>query len=279
VVGVGDNSLRGKERTAMDYDAELRRHTEALRAAWGVQPHHNVLDIGCGTGQTTRLAARTAVAGSALGVDISAPAVERARALARAEGLANLTFERADAQLHRFPPAHFDVAVSRFGTMFFDDPAAAFTNIGRALQPTGRLVMMVWQAPERNEWNVAIQQALRGPGATAASAPEAPDPFTLSDPAVVADILTAAGFADVTFTDIRQPIFFGPDLPAALDWVGGFTCIDQALKRLDRDGASQALRQLRDTLAAHASVDGVWFDSRAWIVTARRASSSAGTAS
>ena len=142
------------------YDAELRLHNEVLRRALGVHLHDHVLDIGCGTGQTTRQAARTAQAGSALGVGISMPAIERARELARAEGLSNVTFEHANAQVHRFPRERFDLATSRFGTMFFDDPGAAFANIRRALRPAGRLVMMVWQAHERNEWDVAIHQSL-----------------------------------------------------------------------------------------------------------------------
>jgi SAM-dependent methyltransferase len=142
------------------YDAELRRHDEVLRRACGIQSRDHVLDIGCGTGETTRQAARTAAAGSALGVDVSAPAIERARELARAEGLRNVAFERADAQVHGFPQQRFDLAISRFGTMFFDDPAAAFANIGRALRPAGRLVMMVWQAGERNEWDVAIRRSV-----------------------------------------------------------------------------------------------------------------------
>ena len=79
------------------YDAELRRHNEVLRRAFGVQLHDHVLDIGCGAGQTTRQAARTAREGSALGVDVSTPAIERARELARAEELRNVTFSRADA--------------------------------------------------------------------------------------------------------------------------------------------------------------------------------------
>jgi ubiquinone/menaquinone biosynthesis C-methylase UbiE len=91
------------------YDAELRRHNEVLRRAVGVQPHDHVVDVGCGTGQTTRQAARTARAGSALGGDVSAPAIERARELARAEGLRNVTFERADAQVHRFPQDRFEL--------------------------------------------------------------------------------------------------------------------------------------------------------------------------
>jgi ubiquinone/menaquinone biosynthesis C-methylase UbiE len=126
------------------YDAELRRHNQILRQACGVQPHDHVLDIGCGTGQTTRQAARAAQAGSALGVDISAPAIERARKLAQIEGLGNVIFEHANAQVHRFQQQRFDLAISRFGTMFFEDPVAAFANIRRALCPVGRPVVVVW---------------------------------------------------------------------------------------------------------------------------------------
>ena len=93
------------------YDAELQRHNKVLRRAVGVQLRDRVLDLGCGTGQTTRQAARTARAGSVLGVDVSAPAIERARELARAEGLGNVTFQHANAQVHRFPPERFDLAI------------------------------------------------------------------------------------------------------------------------------------------------------------------------
>jgi SAM-dependent methyltransferase len=253
----------------VDYDAELRLHNQVLRRACGVRRHDHVLDVGCGTGQTTRQAARTATAGSALGVDLSAPMIDRARELARAEGLRNVAFQRADAQVHRFPPARFDLAISRFGTMFFDDPAAAFANIGRALRSSGRLVMMVWQGHERNEWEVAIRRSLEGFGEPAA-APEGPDPFSLADPATVAGVLEAAGFAEVSFTDVQEPVYYGPDVAAALDWVCGFTCTNSLLKRLDPAAAERALQRLREMLAAHAGGDGIWFDSRAWIVTARR---------
>jgi ubiquinone/menaquinone biosynthesis C-methylase UbiE len=252
------------------YDAELRRHNRVLRRACGVQLHDHVLDIGCGTGQTTREAARTAQAGSALGVDISALAIERARGLARAEGLDNVTFEHANAQDHRFPQESFDLAISRFGTMFFDDPVAAFANVGRALRPAGRLVMLVWQSHERNEWDVAIHQSLAGPEGPVASASAGPDPFSLADPPTVKQILGDAGFAAITFTDVHQPVYYGPDVAAALDWVHGFTCTSEVLKRLDPAAAARAVGRLREALSAHLSDDGVWFDSRAWIITARR---------
>jgi SAM-dependent methyltransferase len=252
------------------YDAELRRHNEVLRRAVGVQLHDHVLDIGCGTGQTTRQAARAAQAGSALGVDISASAIERAREFAQAEGLHNVAFEHADAQVCRFPQERFDLAISRFGAMFFDDSGAAFANIRRALRPGGRLVMMVWQAHEHNEWAVAIQQSLGEAEEPVAIPSGGPDPFSLSDPPTVKEILGAAGFVDVAFTDVDEPVYYGPDVAAALDWVRGFACISGVLKCLDPAAAASTAGRLREALAAHLRDDGVWFNSRAWIVTARR---------
>lgn len=252
------------------YDAELRRHNEVLRRAFGIQPHDHVLDIGCGTGQTTRQAARMAQAGSALGIDISAPAIERARDLARAERLDNVTFEHADAQEHRFAREHFDLVISRFGTMFFDDPGAAFTNIRQALRPGGRLVMMAWQAHEHNEWDVTIREALAVAEGSTAAASEGPDPFSLAHPPTVKEILETAGFTGVTFTAVHEPVYYGPDVTAALDWIRGFACTNEILKWLDPAAAARALGRLREALAARQSDDGVWFSSRAWIITARR---------
>jgi SAM-dependent methyltransferase len=251
--------------TACAYDAELQRHNEVLRRAADVQLGDHVLDIGCGSGQTTREAARAARAGSALGVDVSAPAIERARELARADGLGNVTFERADAQVHGFPAERFDLAVSRFGTMFFDDPGAAFANIRRALRPAGRLVMMVWQAAERNEWAVAIRQSL----GVAEEPGTGPDAFSLADPPAVREMLAAAGFTEAAFTDVSEPVYYGPDVAAALDWAGGFTTTRDALARLDPAAAARAVDRLRAAFAAHLDGDGVWLGSRAWIVTAR----------
>jgi SAM-dependent methyltransferase len=206
-----------------------------------------------------------APAGSALGVDISVAAIERARELAEAQGVRNVTFKQADAQVHRFPQERFDLAVSRFGTMFFADPVAAFANIGRALRPGGRLVMMVWQAGDHNDWYMAIRRSLEGAAASAG-----PDPFSLADPPAVTAILEAAGFGDVTFTDVREPMYFGPDVATALDWIRGFACTRESLGRLDPDAAARALGRLRVMLAEHNGDRGVRLGSRAWIVTARR---------
>jgi SAM-dependent methyltransferase len=253
----------------VDYDAELRLHHEVFRRACDIRPADRVLDIGCGTGRTTRDAARSAGEGSALGVDLSASMIERARELARAERVHNVAFEQGDAQVQRFPEARFDLAISRFGTMFFDDPVAAFANIAVALRPAGRLVMMVWQEHEQNEWSLVIERAL-GPAGSPVPAPGAQEPFSLADPDTVEAILGAAGFGEATFTDVHRPVYYGPDVAAALEWVGGFSSTRELLQRLDAAAAEQALQRLRAALAAHAGEAGVWFDSRAWIVEASR---------
>ena len=120
------------------YDDELRRHNEVLRRACGIQVRDHVLDIGCGAGQTTRQAAGTARAGSALGSNISAPAIERAPSSPRQRDCDNLTFERANAQVCRFPRERFDVAISRFGTSSSTTPARRSpTSGGRCGRPDG----------------------------------------------------------------------------------------------------------------------------------------------
>jgi SAM-dependent methyltransferase len=252
-----------------DYDAELRRYQQRLREAIDVQPGDSVLDIGCGGGQTTRDAARLAVRGSALGIDTSPAMVTRARSLAAAEELHNVRFEQADAQVHPFPPEHFTLGISRFGTMFFADPVTAFTNIGRALRPGARLVQLVWQDGGRQEWVAAIHRALTGDDPPAVPAVGV-DPFSLADPAVVDGILKAAGFTDVDVTDVSEPVWYGADPDAAANAVLALRIGSDSLARLDADETERALDRLRSAMAEHNTTDGVWFDSRSWLVTARR---------
>jgi SAM-dependent methyltransferase len=259
-----------RTRHAAVFDAETRPHNERFRAAADVAPRDRVLDIGCGTGQTTRDAARAAVAGSALGIDLSAQMLEHARRLSGEEGLANVSFLQADAQVHRFPAASFEVGISRFGTMFFADPVAAFGNIGQALTRGGRLVLMVWQARDRNEWTTAIREALAGDNPLPPPPTDGPHPFSLADPAVAEGILTAAGFAGISFTDVREPVYYGPDSAVAFDVVRGLRSTRDLLAGLDAGDAERALDRLRATLAAHQAADGVFLDARSWIIAARR---------
>ncbi|WP_336083453.1 class I SAM-dependent methyltransferase [Nocardia sp. SSK8] len=245
-----------------DYDGELRRHNPVFRAAAGVRPGERVLDIGCGTGQTSREAARAAVGGEVLGVDITPAMLDQAE---RAEVLPHLTFQLADAQTHPFPPGRFDLAISRFGTMFFADPVAAFTNIARALRQSARLVLLVWQGYDRNAWATEILPVL-GAGPFLGS----PGPFSLAEPEVTEKILTAAGFADIRFDEVDEPVYYGPDSAAALDNLLRLSYFRINLAALADAAAERARARLLAVLAAHETGDGVWFGSRAWIVTARR---------
>jgi ubiquinone/menaquinone biosynthesis C-methylase UbiE len=181
--------------TSLDfYDAELRAHHEHLRAAYGISPGDEVLDIGCGTGLTTRDAARAAAPGCVVGVDVSERMLHRARQLTAAERLANVRYERGDAQVHRFGPTRFDVAISRFGTMFFTDPVAAFANIRRALRPGGQLALATWQPLAANQWLTVPGAALLNHTAMPDQASDGPGMFAQSDPGTVTAVLRGARF-------------------------------------------------------------------------------------
>ena len=194
--------------------------------------------------------------------------LERARELAAAEGLGNLSYELADAQVHPFDPASFDVAISRFGTMFFSDPAAAFVNIAAALRPGARLVLLVWQERERNEWMGAINAAL----GEAATPPRSDlDPFSLGDADATAGLLEDAGFEEVHFEDVHEPVLYGHDLEDALAFIRGFQGTTEALARMSDADAALTVERVRAMLAAHRTEElGVALDSRSWLVTARR---------
>ncbi|MDH6565709.1 SAM-dependent methyltransferase [Streptomyces sp. SAI-117] len=253
-----------------DYDVELARHHERLLEALGVRPGDHVLDIGCGAGLTTRDAARAASPGTALGIDVSGPMLARARRKAGVEGLRNIDFVQGDAQEYAFAPEHFTSAVSRFGTMFFSEPVAAFANIGRALRPGARFVQLVWQAAERQEWHTAIRAAL-SPGAARPASPSTADgPFSLAEPHVVTDVLARSGFTAVEVTDVREPVCYGPDAERALAAVRQLRMVKDRVTDLDAVSAERALDRLRGTLQAHDTGEGVWFDSRAWLVVAHR---------
>jgi SAM-dependent methyltransferase len=255
--------------TSLDfYDAELRAHHEHLRVAYGISPGNEVLDIGCGTGLTTREAARAAAPGRVVAVDVSERMLERARQVTAAERLDNVRYELGDAQVHRFDPAGFDVAISRFGTMFFSDPGAAFANIAAALRPEARLVLLVWQRLEHNEWARAIDAAL---GDAAQPPPRDADPFSLGDAEATARILSGAGFEGMRFEDVHEPVLYGHDLDAALAFVRGFQNTTAALASLSDGEATRTVERLREMLAAHYIHErGVVLDSRSWLITARR---------
>jgi SAM-dependent methyltransferase len=197
--------------------------------------------------------------------------LERARELTARDRPENVSYELGDAQVARFDPERFDLVISRFGTMFFSDPIAAFANIASALRPQGRLVALVWQRRELNKWALAIDTALGG----AARLPQ-PDaaPFLLGDVEATTEMLERAGFEAVRFEDVHEPVLYGHDIDAALEFVCGFQHVSAALAGLSRDDATHAVVRLRQMLENHYDDDqGVTIDSRSWLITARRAQS------
>ncbi|MFE6839913.1 class I SAM-dependent methyltransferase [Streptomyces sp. NPDC057705] len=250
------------------FDRAIRPHDRHFLAAADVSATDHVLDIGCGTGEITRDVARRADSGRVLGVDLSAAMLRVARQRAADEGLHNADFVQADVQVHPFPAASFDVAVSRTGTMFFADPVAAFRNIGTALRPGGRLVQLVWQPPTGNEWLRSFARALAAGRPLPTPLPEAPGPFSLADPVRVRTVLGAAGFTDVQLEPHCEAMWFGQDAADAERFVLGLH--GWMLDGLDAEGRRRAVDDLRATLTAHETDDGVLYASATWIIRSAR---------
>jgi SAM-dependent methyltransferase len=180
----------------------------------GVRPGQRVIDLGCGSGRTTlELAARVGPGGAVVGADISAEMLARGRERAAQLGAGNVRFVHADVQVHDFGEARFDAAYSRFGVMFFTDPAAAFANVRRALRPGGTLSFVCWQSVFDNEWmlvpGVAVAE-VTGP-LPPAPAPDEPGPFSLADPARSRAALVAAGFASIAITPHSDHVVIDED--------------------------------------------------------------------
>lgn len=252
------------------YEATGTRYLEALLGAAAVRSGDTILDIGCGTGSSTLELARMAPSGSALGVDLSAKMLERARAVAEKEGLTNVTFVQADAQVHRFPEQTFDVAVSSFGAMFFADPVAAFANIRWSLRPGGRLAIVAWREFADNEWISAILDALAVGRTLPTPAAGAPGPFGLADRDRTGGFLAAAGFEDIGFEKVEEPILLGADADDAFSFVSTFGMTRGLTHDLDDAGRAAALEALHGCLRAHQTPDGVLFSGSAWLVSASR---------
>jgi SAM-dependent methyltransferase len=164
------------------------------------RPGQTIVDVGCGTGQTTvELARRVAPGGHVVGVDIAAAMFDRARQHAADAGVTNVEFVHADVQSSPLGQGRFDGAFSRFGVMFFSDPIAAFTNVHASLQPGAPLSFACWHALPANEWMwVPAQAAIAVLGVLPEMpAPDAPGPFSLADPGRIRSVLEGAGFHEI----------------------------------------------------------------------------------
>jgi ubiquinone/menaquinone biosynthesis C-methylase UbiE len=269
------NDLAGNNWTDMQeqLDSQLLPYAEAVFGAAAVKPGEHGIDVGCGCGATTlELARRVGPGGEALGIDVSSVMLERARSRAREAGLANARFECADAQTHPFTPARFDLLISRFGVMFFDDPPTAFNNLRRALKPGGRLAFVCWQAGASNPWMLLPTMAVMQHVTIEAPAdPLAPGPFAFADVERVRGILEQAGFTNVKADAFLRDMVVGggPDVEDALRMLMRLGPASRALAQVDAATRKAAIDAVREVLAPFQTADGVRMASAAWVVTAR----------
>lgn len=225
-----------------------------------------ILDVGCGAGALTLEAARRG--SEALGVDISAPLIETARARAGRFGLAGARFVRADAQTHRFGAQSFDALISRFGMMFFADPAGAFRNLRSALRPGGSLACVAWRSPAENGFMTAAERAAADllPQLPPRIA-DAPGQFGFADPDRVRSILAESGWKEAEIRPVdaecRMP---EADLRLYARRMGP---VADLLPALGEQARSEVEQRVDDAFLCYVRDGEARFTAACWMVTAR----------
>jgi SAM-dependent methyltransferase len=241
----------------------------------GVGTGEVVLDIGCGCGDTSiDLARRVGITGEVVGVDISEMMLARAEDRAAHAEMSNVFFELADVERGAQHLDSFDLAFSRFGVMFFADPAGAFRNVHAALHEGGRVAFACWQALERNQWvSLQLRAVLPLVPPPEAPGPEDPGPFSFADPDRVRRILGEAGFSDIEVSPFETEVALGGMLVLddAVDFSLELGPASALLKDADEATRQKARAAVREALQPFQTAKGVMLSAGAWIVTARKA--------
>jgi SAM-dependent methyltransferase len=235
-----------------------------------ITPDERVLDVGCGCGATTIAAAQvTGPNGVVTGVDLSAPMLRVARDRASASGCETVSFAHADAQTDPLG-GPFDVAISRFGTMFFSDPTAAFTNVAHHLNAQGRLCIVTWQPLAANEWLLVPGAALLRFGNLPDGAdPGGPGMFAQSDPDTIELALVTAGFDGITITPAAMELNFGRSVDDAVDYLADSGPGRAILDTIPTGRHDEAIGAVHHALLPHLHADrGVTLNAAVWVATA-----------
>jgi len=255
-------------------DESLTSFGHRAMANAAIKAGEHVLDIGCGCGDTSfEIANRVGPTGSVQGVDISEIILSRAKNRKTLESHNNIKFEKADAQLHNFPNEAFDLVFSRYGIMFFEDPAAAFSNLRQALKPGGRLAFICWQSLKNNQWvNLPVSVAANHIQLPAPPEPEEPGAFSFGETSRINHILAAAGFMDIFIEEFNTKFKVGSSLDEAVSFLSKIGPASAAMEadEVEDKTRNRFAHDLKISLERFLSADGVLLDASAWIVTAKK---------
>jgi SAM-dependent methyltransferase len=269
------NTIAGPRWVGLEgfVERRVRGVNDLLLRHSAVTAGERVLEIGCGTGAfTVPLAEAVGERGQVVGADISDAMLAGARKRIAESGLHNVSLMQADAQTHGFDPGRFDLIASRFGVMFFSDPAAAFTNLLPAARPDGRLCFACWGSlADNRHWLIPYEVILRHLGPPEPKPARAPGPMAFADPDYVRAFLGVAGFEAIEVRRETPGIFASSPQEEA-----EHACIMGPSARLiDEKNPDEATRQMiqreiEEAFAAHAKAGGMVLPSTVFLVTARR---------
>jgi len=266
----GPAGQRWADRQAQQ-DVLLKPVADLVVDRAGFKPGECVIDVGCGSGATTiAFARKVAPSGRVLGVDVSAPMLARARQAAPKD--LPIEFVQADATVYPFEPSSFDVLASRFGVMFFADPALSFANMRRALEPAGRLVFACWREPRENPFFMApLAAAYKHVPKLPQQGPEDPGPFAFASEARVHRILGDAGFTGVAMEacPLLLDAAIGRGLDGAVQGALEIGPVSRALNGQPDHLRIAAANEIRNALTPFAKGNAVLLPASVWVVTAR----------
>jgi ubiquinone/menaquinone biosynthesis C-methylase UbiE len=260
-------------RRQIEIDAMMAPFTQALLGAANLGPDGpwRILDVGCGSGETSLLAGN--IGHDVTGLDVSTSLLNLAKSRATKAGLSNLDFFLGDASRIFIDPP-FDLLLSRFGVMFFDNPQQAFVNLAKLTRTGGRIVFVCWRSPRENQWVTLPMKALEGlVVAGGANQTQGPGPFAFADPAKVRAILEGAGFNQIKITPVDGAMAMGTaaGLAHATNFLAEIGPAARAIADLPKEQRGEVAPRLEAAIKPFMKDNGLVLQGGVWVVEAIKA--------